>query len=137
MSLSKQNTYLIRVDIHKNWTPNQFREVTADELDDILKFYGDRILQICSNGTQGAMTMWAVFKSRINHGCYSDIINAYRMMSGDSKSLVDREHELRHAWKEYEELWQIRYHGSVENYHLEKAKQAKNVFAKSTTCHST
>lgn len=128
--MHKNNTYRVRVDIHKNWTTNQFREVTSEELDAILEHFGNKVLYLCSNGTQGAMTMWAVFKNRINHGCYSDIINAYRLMSGDRKSLVDREHELRQAWKEYEELWQIRYHGSVEQYYLDRAQEAKEFFDK-------
>ena len=121
----KQESYLVRVDKFNKWTPTEYREVGAEELDGILEVFGKRVLDICSNGSRGSMAMWACFKSRINGGCYGDMINAYRVLTDDSKSLVDREHELRHSWNEYEELWRIRYFGSVEEYHLQKAKEAK------------
>lgn len=126
----KRESYMVRVDKFNKWTPCEYRSVDADELDKILEEYGKRVMSICSNGQMGAMAMWACFKSRINGGCYSDIINAYRLLTDDSKSLVDREHELRHVWQEYEELWRIRYFGSVEEYHLQKAKEAKEEFQK-------
>ncbi len=103
----------------------KYRKVNAEELDEILKKYGDRVLSICSSRSRGAMTMWACFKSRINSGCYSDMINAYTLLSDDPKSLHEREHELRHAWDEYEELWAIRYHGTLEQYYLDEAKKAR------------
>ena len=123
-----QKTYLVRVDERKEWTPINYREVTKEELDDLLEVYGGKVLSICSNGKQGSMSMWACFKNHISKGCYSDLINAYRILSDDNKSLVDREHELRHAWNQYIELWRIRHFGSVENYYLEKANEAKEYF---------
>lgn len=121
----RQESYLVHVDAHNNWTPCTYREVTADELDKILEAFGNKIMRICSNGKNGAMTMWACFKSRINGGCYHDMINAYRLLSDDSKDLVTREHELRHLWNQYEELWRIRYYGTVENFYLQRAKESK------------
>lgn len=128
----KRESYLVRVDQFNNWTPIEYRKVDAEELDSILDVFGKRVLDICSSGNRGSMAMWACFKSRINGGCYGDMINAYRVLTDDSKSLVDREHELRHCWEEYEELWRIRYFGSVEEYHLQKAKEAKEQFEKRT-----
>lgn len=121
----KNEKFMIQVDAHKNWAPGKYREVTRDELDALLEHFGHKVLNICSNGCEGAMAMWACFKSNINGGCYSDMINAYRLLTDDRKSLVDREHELRHAWNQYEELWQIRYFGTVEAYYLDEAKRAK------------
>lgn len=74
--------------------------------------------------------MWACFKSRISSGCYGDMINAYSLLTDDYKSLVDREHELRHAWYHYMELWQIRYYGTVEEYFLKQAATAKEHLSK-------
>lgn len=128
--MHKQETYLIQVDAYKKWTPGTYRAVSKEELDDLLDYYGGTILRMVSNGQNGAMAMWACFKSRIAGGCYSDMINAYRLLSGDMKSLVDREHELRHLWCQYEELWRIRYYGTVEAYHLDRAKKAKEYFEK-------
>ena len=126
----RREAYFVRVDEFNKWTPCKYRKVDADELDKILEEYGKKVLEICSNGQRGAMAMWACFKSRINGGCYGDMINAYRLLVDDSKSLVDREHELRHAWEEYNELWRIRYFGSVEEYHIQKAKEAKEQMEK-------
>lgn len=126
----KKDFYYVQVDEYKKWSSGKYRKVTADELDELLKVFGDKVLNLCSNGSEGAMAMWACFKSRINGGCYSDMINAYRLLTDDSKSLVDREHELRHAWDEYEELWRIRYFGTVENYYLKKASEARERYEK-------
>lgn len=123
--MKNNETFLVQVDVHNRWSEGKYREVTADELDAILDKFGARVLHIVSNGQEGAMAMWACFKNSINGGCYSDMINAYRLLSSDTKSLVDREHELRHAWNEYYELWQIRYFGSVHAYYEAKAKKAK------------
>lgn len=128
--MDKPEFYYVRVDERGKWDPCKYRKVSRDELDRLVDDYGKMVLRMCSNGTQGAMSMWACFKNSIFGGCYSDMINAYRLMSGDSKSLVDREHELRHAWNQYEELYRIRYHGSVEQYHLKRAKEAKERFEK-------
>lgn len=122
--------YAVRVDIYNKWTPTQYRYVTRDELDDIIKIYGNEVKEICSRGSQGAMTMWAYFKSRIDKGCYSDMINAYSLLAIDNKSLVDREHELRHAFEQYKELWAIRYFGSLENYFRKKASEAEETLKK-------
>lgn len=121
----RQEEYYIQVDKYNKWDPGHYHKVTADELDKILDHFGSIVLRKCANGAEGAMAMWACFKSSINGGCYSDMINAYRLLTDDPKSLVDREHELRHAWYQYKELWQIRYYGTVENYYLEQAKKAK------------
>lgn len=128
--MGKSKRYLVQVDANKKWTPCTYREVDEEELDAILDYYGGTILRIVSNGNKGAMAMWACFKSRIAGGCYSDMINAYRLLSDDSKSLVDREHELRHIWNQYEELWRIRYYGTVEAYYLAKAEKAREYFDK-------
>ena len=98
----RQEKYFVRVDQWKHWTSDKYREVTADELDALIEHWGKEILSIVSNGRKGVMAMWACFKSRINGGCYSDMINAYQLLTDDHQSLVDREHELRHKWKEYE-----------------------------------
>lgn len=126
--MSKQEKYFVQVDAYQKWTPGVYREVNAEELDVLLDHYGRKVLQIVSNGTKGAMAMLACFKSRINGGCYSDMINAYRLLSDDPKNLVEREHELRHLWNQYEELWCIRYFGTVEAYHLTEAAKAKEYF---------
>lgn len=126
--MAKKDFYYVRVDEHGNWTPSSYRRVTADELDVLVDKFGKIVLSICSRGAQGAMAMWACFKSRICGGCYDDMINAYRLLTGDSKSLVDREHELRHAYENYQELWCIRYFGSVEEYHLKKAEESREHF---------
>ena len=123
--MTDKREFLVQVDEYGNWTEGKYRKVNAEELDEILKKYGDRVLSICSSRSRGAMTMWACFKSRINSGCYSDMINAYTLLSDDPKSLHEREHELRHAWDEYEELWAIRYHGTLEQYYLDEAKKAR------------
>lgn len=123
--MSEQKEFLVQVDEYKKWTPCVYRTVTMDEMDALLAHYGGMVLRLVSNGTQGAMAMWACFKSNINGGCYSDMINAYRLLTDDSRSLVDREHELRHLWNQYKELWQIRYYGTVEAYHLKRAAEAK------------
>ena len=123
--MTDKREFLVQVDEYGNWTEGKYRKVNAEELDEILKKYGDRVLSICSSRSRGAMTMWACFKSRINSGCYSDLINAYALLSDDPKSLHEREHELRHAWDEYEELWAIRYHGTLEQYYLDEAKKAR------------
>lgn len=125
-----EKEFWIQVDEHKKWTPCKYRKVNEAELDMLLDHYGAMILRIVSNGQEGAMAMWACFKNCISGGCYSEMINAYRLLSGDSKSLVDREHELRHLWNQYEELWRIRYHGSVENYHIKRAADARAHFLK-------
>ena len=124
----KKDFYFVSVDENNKYTSCQYRKVTREELDKLIDVFGKRVLEICSNGKEGAMAMWACFKNQINQGCYSDMINAYRLLADDSKSLVDREHELRHAWCEYKELTQIRYYGSVEEYYLKKAKEAKERF---------
>ena len=109
--------YFIRVDVYNKWTPCEYRKVSKEELDNILEDYAGKLKSICSCGERGAMTMWAYFKNKLDKGCYSDIINAYRLLCADNKSLVDREHEFRHLYDQYRELWQIRYYGSVEEYH--------------------
>lgn len=126
--MSEKKEYMVQVDAYKKWTAGKYRTVTKDELDDLLDHYGRMILRIVSNGQQGAMAMWACFKSRINSGCYGDMINAYRLLTDDRQSLVDREHELRHLWYQYEELWRIRYYGTVEAYYLARAKKEKEYF---------
>lgn len=128
--MSKREFYYVRVDKNNNWTSTKYRKVTDKELDKIIIYFKNKILQICSNGSQGAMTMWAYFKNLTCAGCYNDIINAYSLLSNDYKSLVDREHEFRHLWNQYRELYKIRYYGSVEEYHLAMAKNAKNDFEK-------
>lgn len=124
----EQKIYMVQVDEYMHWTPSKYRPVTAEKLDEILDKYGRAILNIVSNGEKGAMAMWACFKDRISGGSYSDMINAYRLLTDDSKNLVEREHELRHLWDKYEELWCIRFFGTVEAYHLEKAQIAKEHF---------
>ena len=126
--MEKREFFEVRVDENNKFTPCKYRKVSCEELDKMLEFFGARVLRICSTGNKGAMAMWACFKSRINGGCYSDMINAYELLSADNESLVSREHELRHAWKQYEELWQIRHFGSVENYHLKKAEEARKEY---------
>ena len=127
--MDKDAKFLVRVDQYGNWTEDKYREVTRDELDEILEKYSRQLMDLVS-GKTGAMAMWACFKNVTSavSGCggYADAINAYRMLTDDHKSLEDREHELRHFWKKYEELKQIRYHGTVEAYHLERATEAKN-----------
>lgn len=126
--MTEQKVYLVPVDKNDKYTPCSYRAVTADELDRLLEKFGNRVLDIVASGERGAMAMWACFKSRISDGCYSDIINAYQLLTNDSKSLVEREHELRHAYNEYHELWCICYFGSVENYYLKKAEDARQHF---------
>lgn len=123
--MAKQEFYYIRVDRYGKWTPCEYRKVSCEELDELIDHYGKHMLSLCSNGEHGAMAMWAFFKNKIGKGCYNDMINAYRLLSNDSKSLVGREHELRHVWEEYEELWRIRYHGTVEAYFLSKAEESR------------
>lgn len=129
-TMNEKKQFLVQVDAHKRWTPGTYRVVTKEELDDLLSHYGGTILRLVSNGERGAMAMWACFKSNINGGCYGDMINAYRLLTDDSRSLVDREHELRHLWYQYEELWRIRYYGTVEAYHLKRAAEAKEHYDK-------
>ena len=126
----KREHYYIEVDEYGKWQYGKYRKVTADELDIILDDYAGKILKICSKGNKGAMIMWACFKSRLCGGCYHDMINSYSLLTDDSKSLVDREHELRHLWEEYETLWQIRYYGTVEQYYLDEAAKAKEHYEK-------
>lgn len=125
--MEKQTKFLVRVDQYGNWTEDKYREVTRDELDAILVKYSRQLMNLVA-GRPGAMAMWACFKNVTSavSGCggYSDVINAYRMLTDDVKSLEDREHELRHFWKKYDELKQIRYHGSVEAYHCKMAEEA-------------
>ncbi len=127
--MDKDAKFLVRVDQFGNWTEDKYREVTREELDEILTKFSRQLMDLVS-GKTGAMAMWACFKNVTSavSGCggYSDAINTYRMLTDDHKSLEDREHELRHFWKKYEELKQIRYYGSVENYHLKRAEEAKN-----------
>ncbi len=126
--MDKDTKFLVRVDQYGNWTEDKYREVTRDELDEILTKYSRQLMDLVC-GKSGAMAMWACFKNVTSavSGCggYADAINAYRMLTDDHKSLEDREHELRHFWKKYEELKQIRYHGTVEAYYLERANEAK------------
>lgn len=131
--MNEQKQFWVQVDAYRHWTPGTYRAVTKEELDDLIDHYGGTILRLVSNGKQGAMAMWACFKSNISGGCYSDMINAYRLLTDDKKSLVDREHELRHLWKQYEELYRIRYYGSVEAYHRRRAAEAK-VYYERYTC---
>ena len=124
----RQEFYYAQVDPKTNdysWTECKYHKLTLEQMDDALQKWGNKVLHIVSNGKEGAMAMWACFKSHINSGCYSDMINAYRLLTDDHKSLVDRERELRHAWNHYEELWQIRYYGTVENYLKEELERAK------------
>lgn len=122
--MDKEAKFLIRVDQYGNWTADKYREVTRDELDKILEKYSRQLMDLVA-GPRGAMAMWACFKNVAGTGSYADAINAYRMLTDDHKSLEEREHELRHFWNKYEELKKIRYHGSVEAYHLKKAEEAK------------
>lgn len=122
--------YAVRVDENFNWTSTKYRKVDLEELDKILKYYGNKVKELCSNGSQGAMTMWAYFKSRIDSGCYSDMINAYELLTDDSKSLVDREHEFRQTYEQYRELWAIRYYCSLENFYRKKALEAEETLKK-------
>ena len=127
----RQEFYYAQVDPKTNdysWTDCKYHKLTIEQMDDALEKWGNKILHIVGNGKEGVMAMWACFKNRINSGCYSDMINAYRLLTDDHKSLVDREHELRHAWNHYEELWQIRYYGSVENYLKEELERAKKYY---------
>lgn len=126
--MAEQKEFWVQVDQYKKWTHGVYRKVTKEELDALLEHYGGTIMRIVSNGSKGAMAMLACFKSRIYAGCYSDMINAYRLLTDDPKSLVDREHELRHLWEQYVELWRIRYYGSVEAYYLERAKEERKHF---------
>lgn len=127
--MDKDTKFLVRVDQYGNWTEDTYRAVTHEELDDILEKYSRQLMDLVA-GKTGAMAMWACFKNVTSavSGCggYGDAINAYRMLTDDHKSLEDREHELRHFWKKYEELKQIRYHGTVEAYYLKRAEEAKN-----------
>lgn len=127
--MDKDTKFLVRVDQYGNWTEDTYRAVTREELDDILEKYSRQLMDLVA-GKTGAMAMWACFKNVTSavSGCggYGDAINAYRMLTDDHKSLEDREHELRHFWKKYEELKQIRYHGTVEAYYLKRAEEAKN-----------
>lgn len=124
------NTYLVRVDNYNKWTPTQYRRVTRDELDEIIQFYGNAVKDICSGGSQGAMIMWAYFKSSIDKDCYSDMINSYQLLANDNKSLVAREHEFRQIYEQYMELWAIRYFGSLDNYYKKKASEAEETLKK-------
>lgn len=126
----KKDFYYVPVDKYGNWTDTEYRRVSREELDKLEEKYGRAVLKICSNGNIGAMAMWACFKNVIDGGCYGDMINAYRLLADDHNSLVDREHELRHAWNHYEELVRIRHYGTVENYYLERAKKAKERYEK-------
>ena len=127
--MDKDTKFLVRVDQYGNWTEDTYRAVTREELDDILEKYSRQLMDLVA-GKTGAMAMWACFKNVTSavsgFGGYGDAINAYRMLTDDHKSLEDREHELRHFWKKYEELKQIRYHGTVEAYYLKRAEEAKN-----------
>lgn len=127
--MDKDFKFLVRVDQYGNWTEDKYREVTRDELDAILVKFSRQLMELVS-GKTGAMAMWACFKNVTSavSGCggYSDAINAYRMLTDDHKSLEDREHELRHFWKKYEELKQIRHYGSVEAYYLKRAEEARS-----------
>ena len=125
----RKNTYLIRIDKNRNWM-KEYREVSREELDELIKKVGHDILNICSRGDEGAMAMWACFANRIKNGRYGEMINAYRLLAKDNKSLVEREHELRHAWYKYDELWKIRYYGTVEHYYLKKSQEAKETMEK-------
>lgn len=73
--MTDKREFLVQVDEYGNWTEGKYRKVNAEELDEILKKYGDRVLSICSSRSRGAMTMWACFKSRINSGCYLSLIH--------------------------------------------------------------
>lgn len=121
----KREFYYVPVDKNNRWTPCNYRKVTCEELDKILQVYREEILKMCKNGSQGAMTMWAYFKNVTCSDCYGDMVNAYSLLSNDHKSLVTREHEFRHMWNNYQELWRIRYFGTLEEYYLKKAAEAK------------
>lgn len=127
--MGKDIKFLVRVDEYGNWTEDKYREVTREELGKILEKYSRQLMDLVC-GKTGAMAMWACFNNVTSavSGCggYGDVINAYRMLTDDHKSLEDREHELRHFWKKYEELKQIRHYGTVEAYHLKCAEEAKN-----------
>ena len=120
----EQETFWVQVDEWGNWSPCKYREVTADELDKLIDLYGKRVLQLVSRGREGAMVMWAVFKNRITGEGFSDLSNAYRLLTDDTPCLLTREHELRHAYEQWEELFRIRYYGSVAAYYLHKADEA-------------
>lgn len=120
-----EKTYQVRVDENNVWRTSTYRQVTEEELDKIIELYGQKVMSICSRGQNGAMAMLAFFKSAVSGGCYQEMANTYELLSGDNKSLVDREHELRCAWEHYQELCNIRWFGTMENYYLEQAKEAK------------
>ena len=122
--MSEQKEYLVEVDKQKRWTSGVYRSVTKEELDEIIDEYGKKVLQIVGNGEKGAMAMLACFENSIGNNGYKELINAYDLLAGDSKSLSEREHELRNLWKQYKDLWYIRYFGTVEEYYLHCARNA-------------
>lgn len=125
--MNKKKTFLIPVDQYKNWTEGKFREVDLKEMEDILQYWAYKVMELCA-GRDGSMAMWAYFKSRTNNGCYSDAINAYRILTNDSKSLVDLEHNLRHTYDEWRYLWAVRYYGSYAKYQEVKTAAIRKRF---------
>lgn len=126
---SNNKTYKVPVDPHGNWIENRGGVYILDEetLDKIISKYEGEIYRLIE-GRKGVMAMWACFLNHlsIRGTCsYSSAINAYCIMSDDHKSLVDREHELRHKWNQYEILWKIRYHGSLTQYYEDKLKEKR------------
>ena len=120
-----EKTYQVRVDELGNWRKSTYRKVTETELDKLIEEYGKKVMEICMRGQNGAMTMLAFSKNAVSGGSYEEMICAYELLSEDTKSLVDREHELRFAWEHYQELQRIRCFGTLENYYLEQAKEAR------------
>ena len=116
----KLEYYWVPTDKFGNWTPDKEIKMTADELDKIIDKYEGEIYRMIE-GREGAMTMWACFLNHMQKG-YSSAINSFHLLTNDHRSLVDREHELRHKWNQYRELQNIRYHGSEREYLEDRIK---------------
>lgn len=115
--------YWVPTDKFGNWTPDNEIKMTADELDKIIDKYEGQIYRMIE-GREGAMTMWACFLNHMDKG-YSSAINSFRLLTNDHRSLVDREHELRHKWNQYRELQHIRYYGSSTEYYEHMVEECK------------
>lgn len=130
-NMAKQDFYYVPVEVNGDWNSCKYRKVSLEELDELLDLYRNKVLEICRNGEKGVMAMWAFFKNTMGVA-YTDMANAYDLLTDDHKSLVDREHELRHEYNHFKELHHIRYYGSVEEYHLVCADNAKKRLGKYT-----
>lgn len=122
----KMESYKVPVDQFYNWTWDRYLEVSEAELDKIIRIYAKRVMDRCE-GPNGAMAMWAYFEEKTNNGGYEAACNAYRLLSGDNKTLTDREHELRRLFEQWRELWAIRYFDSYSNYLREKADDVEQM----------